>query len=48
MSSTVIQCLIDLEFSLKEFREYPHDLGGGHVYLEGKVPLSYHVRAERG
>jgi SAM-dependent methyltransferase len=41
--SEVIQTLIDLEFSIKEFKEYPHDMGGGHVYLEGTIPLSYHL-----
>ena len=43
--SEVIQTLIDLNFTLQEFREYPHDLGGGHVYLEGKIPLCYHLWA---
>jgi SAM-dependent methyltransferase len=43
--SEVIQTLIDMNFSLKEFKEYPHDLGGGHVYLEGKIPLCYHLWA---
>jgi SAM-dependent methyltransferase len=43
--SDVIQTLIDLNFTLKEFKEYPHDLGGGHVYLEGKIPLCYHIWA---
>ena len=41
--SDVIQTLIDLNFSIKEFKEYPHDMGGGHVYLENKIPLSYHL-----
>jgi SAM-dependent methyltransferase len=43
--SDVIQTLIDLNFSIKEFKEYPHDMGGGHVYLENKIPLSYHLWA---
>jgi SAM-dependent methyltransferase len=43
----VIQNLIDLDFSLKEFKEYPHDLGDGHVYLEGRIPLCYHIWAEK-
>ena len=45
--SDVIQTLIDLDFCIKEFKEYPHDIGGGHAYLENKVPLSYHLWATR-
>lgn len=45
--SDIIQTLIDLKFGINEFREYPHDVGGGHEYLEGKLPLSYHLRAVR-
>lgn len=45
--SDVIQTLIDSGFTLKEFKEYPHDMGGGHVYLEGKIPLSYHLWATK-
>lgn len=45
--SEVIQNLIDLQFFIREFKEYPHDLGGGHVYLEGKIPLCYHLWAEK-
>lgn len=45
--SDVIQTLIDLKFTLKEFKEYPHDLGGGHVYLENNIPLSYHIWATK-
>jgi SAM-dependent methyltransferase len=45
--SDVIQTLMDLEFTLKEFKEYPYDLGGGHVYLEDKIPLSYHLWATK-
>ncbi len=43
--SEVIQTLIDLDFSIIEFKEYPHDVGGGHVYLEGTIPLCYHLWA---
>ncbi|HEX3020199.1 MAG TPA: class I SAM-dependent methyltransferase [Chitinispirillaceae bacterium] len=45
--SKIIQTLIDLNFAIKEFKEYPHDLGGGHVYLEGKIPLCYHIWADK-
>ncbi len=45
--SDVIQTMIDLEFKIKEFKEYPDDLGGGHVYLEGNLPLSYHLWATK-
>ena len=45
--SDVIQTLLDLDFSLKEFKEYPHDVGGSHVYLEDIIPLSYHLWATK-
>lgn len=41
----IIQTLIDLKFSLTEFEEFPHDIGGGHEYLHGKIPLSYKLSA---
>jgi SAM-dependent methyltransferase len=44
----IIQALIRLGFKIEEFEEYPHDIGNGHAYLEGKVPLSFHLQAKRG
>ncbi len=45
--SSVIQTLIDLDFSIVDFREYPWDIAGGHAYLakEKRIPLSYSLKA---
>lgn len=43
--SDIIQSAVELGFQIIEFEEHPHDIGGGHEYLEEKkvLPLSYHL-----